>query len=190
MHVTSGAVETCRFENVCIPEQPLKLCPTESAVRISSEDTLNVMTMPCAVVPFHWPTLSDEGDDGDVGSVPHAEASSPASVPTHKSAFVRVAIVTLPGTLLHPIHTGRVLRVQFRPADDAGDSGFELSSSGVELGYPQIRNILHSRCLTSALQPRRSAARMMPQRSAAVGCMRWLGSRVPDGVFEMNDPDL
>jgi len=95
MQMTSGAVTTCRFENVCIPEQPLKLCPTESVVRISSEDTVNVMTMPCAVVPFHWPTLSDERD-GDVGSLPHAEASSPASVPTRKSAFVREAIVTPP----------------------------------------------------------------------------------------------
>jgi hypothetical protein len=93
--VTSGAVATCRFENVCMPEQPLKLCPTESVVRISSEDTVNVMTMPWAVEPFHWPTLSDDGD-GNVGSRPHAEASSPASVPTHKSAFVRVAIVTKP----------------------------------------------------------------------------------------------
>jgi hypothetical protein len=88
MQVTSGAVATCRFENVCIPEQPLKVCPTESVVRISSEDTVNVMTVLCAVVPLHWPTLSDE-DDGDAGSLPHAEASSPASVPTHKSAATR-----------------------------------------------------------------------------------------------------
>ena len=92
MQVTSGAVATCRFENACVPEQPLKLYPTEIVVSISSEDTVNVMALPCAVVPLHWPTLSDEGDgDGDVGSLPQAEASSPANVPTHSSAFARVA---------------------------------------------------------------------------------------------------
>ena len=50
--MTSGAVGTCRFENVCVPEQPLKLYPTEIVVSISSEDTVNVMALPCAVVPF------------------------------------------------------------------------------------------------------------------------------------------
>jgi hypothetical protein len=61
-------------------------------VSISSEDTVNVMALPCAVVPFHWPTLSDEGDgDGDGGLLPHAEASTPANAPTHSSAFALVA---------------------------------------------------------------------------------------------------
>jgi hypothetical protein len=90
MQVTSGAVATCRFEKVCVPEQPLKLYPTEIVVSISSEDTVNVMALPCAVVPFHWPTLSDEGD-GDVGLLPQAEPSTPATVPTHSSAFALVA---------------------------------------------------------------------------------------------------
>jgi hypothetical protein len=90
MQVTSGAVATCRFEKVCVPEQPLKLYPTEIVVSISSEDTVNVMALPCAVVPFHWPTLSDEGD-GDGGLLPQAEASTPANVPTHSSSLARVA---------------------------------------------------------------------------------------------------
>jgi hypothetical protein len=32
MHVTIGAVSRLRSENVCIPEQPLKLYPTAMAV--------------------------------------------------------------------------------------------------------------------------------------------------------------
>jgi hypothetical protein len=48
------------------------------------------MALPCAVVPFHWPTLSDEGD-GDVGLLPQAEAGTPANAPTHSSAFALVA---------------------------------------------------------------------------------------------------
>jgi hypothetical protein len=32
MHVTIGAVSRFRFENVCVPEQPLKLYPTLMAV--------------------------------------------------------------------------------------------------------------------------------------------------------------
>ena len=83
MQVTSGAVATCGSEKVCVPEQPLKLYPTEIVVSISSEDTVNVMALPCAVVPFHWPTLSDEGD-GDVGLLPQAETSTPANVPTQQ----------------------------------------------------------------------------------------------------------
>jgi hypothetical protein len=51
MQVTSGAVATCRFEKVCVPEQPLKLYPTEIVVSISSEDTVNVMALPCGDVP-------------------------------------------------------------------------------------------------------------------------------------------
>ena len=52
---------------------------------------MNVMDLPCAVVPFHWPTLFDE-EDGDAGPSLHAEASPPASVPTSITAFVRVHI--------------------------------------------------------------------------------------------------
>jgi hypothetical protein len=105
--MASGAVTTCRFENVCVPEQPLNLCPTESVVRTSSDDTVNVMTMPCVVVPFHWPALNDDGD-GDVGFLPHADASNPASVPTHMSAFVRVTIVATSPSL-GPACTSRLL---------------------------------------------------------------------------------
>jgi hypothetical protein len=90
MQVTSGAVGAYRFENVCVPEQLLKLYPTEIVVSISSEDTVKVMALPCAVVPFHWPTLSDDGK-ADGGLLPQAEASTPANVPTHSSAFARVA---------------------------------------------------------------------------------------------------
>jgi hypothetical protein len=117
MQVTSGAVGTFRFENVSVPEQPLKLCPTEIVVRISSADTANVMDVPCAVAPFHSPTLSDEAD-GDVGPLPHAEARSPTSVPTHKIAFVRVTMALNPWQLLFRFHTARVLCVRsFRPAN-------------------------------------------------------------------------
>ena len=109
--MTSGAVATCRFENVCIPEQPLKLCPTESVVRISSEDTVNVMDVPCAVIPLHSPTLSDEAD-GDVGPLPHAEASSPTSVPTDKIAFVPVTMALNPSNSRFHFTRARVLCVR------------------------------------------------------------------------------
>ena len=48
-----GTVATLRFENVCVPEQPLKLYPTTIVLRISSGDTVNVMDVPCPVVPVH-----------------------------------------------------------------------------------------------------------------------------------------
>jgi len=60
----------------------LKLYPTTIDVRVSSDDTVNVIEVPCAVVPLHWPALS-EGEDGVVGPLPQPEASTPASVPTH-----------------------------------------------------------------------------------------------------------
>lgn len=93
MQVTSGAVGTFRFENVCVPEQLLKLYPTAIVVRTSSEDTVKLIVVPCAVLPLHWPTLSDE-TDGDVGPLPHPEASTAAKVPTHPIAFFRVHIAT------------------------------------------------------------------------------------------------
>jgi hypothetical protein len=101
MQMASGAVGTFRFENVCVPEQPLKLYPTAIAVRTSSEDTVKVIGVPCAVVPLHRPTLSDEAD-GDVGPSPHPEASTAAKAPTHHTAFVRVHIATPLGQLLFP----------------------------------------------------------------------------------------
>jgi hypothetical protein len=79
----------------------LKLYPTAIAVRVSSEETVNVIDAPCAVVPLHWPTLSDE-EDGDVGPLLHAEASTPASVPTHHIDFVRVQIATRPWAIPFP----------------------------------------------------------------------------------------
>jgi hypothetical protein len=54
-----------------------------------------VIDVPCAVVPFHWPTLSDE-EDGDVGALLHVEAGTAASVPTHNTAFVCAQIDTKP----------------------------------------------------------------------------------------------
>jgi len=62
-----------------VPVQPLKLYPTDSVVRISSGDTVNAMGAPCAVVPFHLPTLNDD-EDGDAGP-PHAVTSTPATIP-------------------------------------------------------------------------------------------------------------
>jgi hypothetical protein len=62
-------------------------------VSVSSEATVNATDVPCAVVPFHWPTLSDE-EDGDVGARLHAEASAAASVPIRNTAFVRTQIST------------------------------------------------------------------------------------------------
>jgi hypothetical protein len=55
MHVTDGAVSRFRFENVCDPEQPLKLYPSVISVTFSSGETVNVIGVPCAVVPIHWP---------------------------------------------------------------------------------------------------------------------------------------
>jgi hypothetical protein len=101
MQVTSGAVGTFRFENACVPEQLLKLYPTAIAVRTSSEDTVKLIGVPCAVLPLHWPPLNDEAD-GDVGPSPHPEARSAAKVPTHHTAFVRVHIATPLGQLLFP----------------------------------------------------------------------------------------
>jgi len=93
MQVRLGVVGTSRSENVCVPEQPLKLYPTAIAVRASSEDTAKVIGVPCAVLPLHWPTLSDEAD-GDVGPSPHPQASTAANVPTLQTALVRVHIAT------------------------------------------------------------------------------------------------
>ena len=101
MQVTSGAVGTFRFENVCIPEQLLKLYPTAIAVRASSEDTVKLIGVPCAVLPLHSPTLSDEAD-GDAGLSPHPEASTAAKVPTHHTTSVRVHIATPLWQLLFP----------------------------------------------------------------------------------------
>lgn len=88
----------------------MKLYPTASVVRTSSEDTVNVMAVPCAVVPFHWPTLSDEGD-GDVAPLLHVEASTPASVATHSIACVLVRITIWLRHFLLLLRTARVLRV-------------------------------------------------------------------------------
>jgi hypothetical protein len=79
----------------------LKLYPTAIVVRVSSEETVNVMDLPCSVVPFHWPALRDE-EDGDAGPLLHADASNPASVPTSHTAFVRVRMATLPPTMPFP----------------------------------------------------------------------------------------
>jgi hypothetical protein len=73
MHMTWGTVSTLRLENVCEPEQPLKLCPTVIVVTLSSEDTENVMGLPCEVVPDHCPSIA--GRDGDV-SLPQAVNSA------------------------------------------------------------------------------------------------------------------
>ena len=63
----------------------------EILVRISSEDTVNVMDAPCVVVPVHWPTLSDDEEaEGAAGALLHPDASSPASIPTDSTAFVRL----------------------------------------------------------------------------------------------------
>ena len=70
-----------------MPEQPLKAYPTAIVVRTSFEETVNAMDAPCAVVPLHCPTLSDESD-GDAGPLLHADASTPATVPIRNSAFV------------------------------------------------------------------------------------------------------
>jgi hypothetical protein len=73
--------------------------PTAIVVRAWSEDTVNAIEAPCAVVPLHWPTLSDEADGG-VGPPPHADASTPANVPTQNTAFVCVHIATRPCAML------------------------------------------------------------------------------------------
>ena len=69
-----------------------------------------MIDVPCAVVPFHWPTLSDEGD-GDVVPLLHVEASTAASAPTHNTAFVLVRIAIWLRQFLFPFRTARVLRV-------------------------------------------------------------------------------
>jgi hypothetical protein len=82
--MTLGTVEIFRFANVCVPEQPLKLCATDSVVSVSDEDTSKEMAAPCAVVPVHRPTLRDDGP-GEVGAPLHAPAITLASAAcTHR----------------------------------------------------------------------------------------------------------
>ena len=76
-----------------------------------------MMDLPCAVVPFHWPTLFDE-EDGDAGPLLHAEASPPASVPTSITAFVRVHISGLQRCLFR-VRTGPKSAALCRPAQNA-----------------------------------------------------------------------
>lgn len=89
MQMMLGTVEIFRFEKVCVPEHPLKLCPTVSVVSASSDDTLKLMALPCAVVPAHCPALSD--GDGRVGDPPQ---------PTHISAAYTAVMKTLIGAIL------------------------------------------------------------------------------------------
>src|SRR5580765_8210867 len=75
--ITVGAVSRLRFEYVWMPEQPLKLYPTEIEVTFWFDATLKVMGTPCAVVPLHWPSSApDEEGEGVVGlqalNEPHA----------------------------------------------------------------------------------------------------------------------
>jgi len=56
MQVTDGAVSRFRFENVCVPEHPLKLYPTEIEVTFSSADTVKLIGVPWDVIPLHWPS--------------------------------------------------------------------------------------------------------------------------------------
>jgi hypothetical protein len=53
MQVTSGTVSRLRFENVFIPEHPLKLYPTAIAVTLCSGETVKLIGAPCIVVPLH-----------------------------------------------------------------------------------------------------------------------------------------
>ena len=50
-----------RFEKVCDPEHPLKLCPIVSEVTLLSTETVNAMDAPCAVVPLHSPLSPVDG---------------------------------------------------------------------------------------------------------------------------------
>jgi len=88
MQVTSGAVRTLRFENVCDPEQPLKLYPRVMVVTVSSWDTVKAIGIPWAVIPLHCPTLRDGAEtDGAVGPL-HAIARVQANVTKHLAARV------------------------------------------------------------------------------------------------------
>ena len=55
MHVTFGIVSRLRLENVCEPEQLLKLWPIVIDVTFSSAEIVNDIGAPCAVVPIHSP---------------------------------------------------------------------------------------------------------------------------------------
>ena len=50
MQMTFGAMLRLRFENVCDPEQPLKLCPTVIAVTFSSGEIVKAIELPWDVV--------------------------------------------------------------------------------------------------------------------------------------------
>ena len=114
IQVTFGAVRTFRFENVSIPEQPLKLYPTAIDVRVSFEDTTKVIAVPCTVVPLHWPAASDEADvDGAPGPPLQADAKYPASVPTQNTAFIRAHAAATPPATPVCVRIGPVLRVCF-----------------------------------------------------------------------------
>jgi hypothetical protein len=69
-------VLTLRFGNVCVPEHPLKLCPTVIVVTFSSADTVKLIGLPCDVVPLHCPLMSRR--DGDV-ALPQAIMSAHAA---------------------------------------------------------------------------------------------------------------
>jgi hypothetical protein len=45
-----------KFENVFVPEQPLKLYPTVMAVTFWSDETVKVIGLFCYVVPLHSPS--------------------------------------------------------------------------------------------------------------------------------------
>ena len=55
-----------------------------TAVTFSSEDTVKAIGVPCAVVPVHWPVVSDElVEDGSVELL-HAHAQAHATIATNR----------------------------------------------------------------------------------------------------------
>ena len=92
LHITVDAVRTLRFENVLVPEHPLKLYPTERSVRTSAVDTTNAIVAPCAVVPIQRPTLRDVVADYGVADGDVAPPLQPTEMlPTTKSASAHPA---------------------------------------------------------------------------------------------------
>jgi hypothetical protein len=98
MHVTIGAVSRFRFENVCSPEQPLKLYPTVMAVTFSSGDTLKVIGVPWDVVPLHWP--SSVAGDGVVG--PQALINAQHAIATKREPAFEISRAAAPLRRRHP----------------------------------------------------------------------------------------
>lgn len=79
MHLTSGAVSRFKFENVRVPEQPLKLYSTVIDVTFSSGDIVKLIVLPCEVVPLQWPARP---------------AGVGAALPPHPVARAQTAAVT------------------------------------------------------------------------------------------------